>query len=85
MKEIQDSLNLGFWIPRRGFRFQVLSMELGFLIPSVNRIPDSLNCIPDSKARYSRFHKQNFPRFRNLDSLYMWGNEGRVVRTLDPC
>ena len=20
MKEIQDSLNLGFWIPRRGFR-----------------------------------------------------------------
>ena len=60
------------------FGFQVLSMELGFLIPIVNRIPDS-------KVRDSRFHKENFPGFRNLDPLYMWGNGVRVVRTLDPC
>ena len=60
------------------FGLQVLSMKLGFLVAIENRIPDS-------KARDSRFQKQNFPAFRNLDSLYMWGNEGRVVRTLDPC
>ena len=41
-KENQDSL--GFWISRRGFRipdtgFQSLSVELGFWIPIVSRIP----------------------------------------------
>ena len=29
----------------------VLSVELGFWIPIVNRILDSLSCIPDSEAR----------------------------------
>ena len=56
------------------FGFQVLSMELGFLIPIVNRIPDS-------KYRDSRFHKQNFLGLRNLDSLNYVGDGGRVVRT----
>ena len=56
------------------FGFQVLSKELGFLIPIVNRIPDS-------KDRDSIFHKQNFLGFRNLDSLMWGGDEGRVVRT----
>ena len=56
---IQDSL--GFWIPYRGFQipgtgFQSLSVELAFWIPIVNGIPDSLSCIPDSKAQDSRFH-----------------------------
>ena len=37
-------MELGFWIPRRGFRtdgagFQSLSMELGFWIPIVGGIP----------------------------------------------
>ena len=55
---IQDSLGfwiayLGFWIP--GTRLQSLSVELGFRIPIVSRIPDSLNCIPDSKAQEYRF------------------------------
>ena len=59
MKGIQDSL--GFWIPRRGFRIsgigsQYLSVEFGFWIP----IPDSLSCIPDSKAKDSEFHEQKF-------------------------
>ena len=67
------------WIVDSGF--QVLSMELGFLIPIVNRIPDSLSCVPDSKAQDSRLHKQNFPGFQNLDSLMWGGDEGRVVRT----
>ena len=48
-------------------------MELGFWIPVVNGIPDSLRCIPDSKSQDSGFYKQNFPRFRNPDSL-TWGD-----------
>ena len=64
---IQD--RLGFWIPRRGFQipgtgFQSLSVELGFWIPIVSGIPDSMSCIPDSKTRDSGFHKQNFSGFR---------------------
>ena len=54
-KEIQDSLR--FWILRRGSvqisdtGFQYLSVELRFRIPIVSGIPDSLSCIPDSKAK----------------------------------
>ena len=33
--------------------------SLGFWIPLVIRIPDSLSCIADSKAQDSGFHKQN--------------------------
>ena len=63
-KGIQDSL--GFWIPRRGFRipgtgFQSLSVELGFWIPIVSGIPDSLSSFPDSG-----FHKQKFIGFPHL-------------------
>ena len=54
-EEIQDSLR--FWILRHGSvqisgtGFQSLSVELGFRIPIVSGIPDSLSCIPDSKAK----------------------------------
>ena len=37
--------------------------SLGFWIPLVIGIRDSLSCIADSKARDSGFHKQNFPGF----------------------
>ena len=52
----------------RGFRitgagFQYLSLEPGFWIPIVSEIPDSLSCIPDSKAQGSRFHEQNLSGF----------------------
>ena len=74
-KGIQDSL--GFWIPRRGFRipgagFQSFSVELGFWIPIVRGIPDSLSCILDSKAQEFGFHKQNFPRFRIPQAKISW-------------
>ena len=52
--EIQDIL--GYWIPVTGF--QSLSVELGFWIPIVSGIPESLRCIPDSKAQDSAFHQQ---------------------------
>ena len=39
-----------------GSRF--LSVELGFRIPIVSEIPDSLNCIANSEAQDSGFQKQ---------------------------
>ena len=64
-KGIQDSL--GFWIPRHGFRIPGTGYRIffsGTWIPVVSGIPDSLGCIPDSKAQDSGFHRQTFPRFR---------------------
>ena len=63
------------WIPRRGFRiqgtgFQFLSVKLGPCIPIFSGIPDSLSCIPDSKAQDSGFHKQKFP----LHKALTWGD-----------
>ena len=72
-KGIQDSL--GFWIPHHGFGIPgSLSVVLEFRIPIVSGIPDSLNCILDSKAQDSGFHKQKFPGFTNPDSL-TWGDK----------
>ena len=51
------------YIPGSGF--QSLSVERGFWILIVRGIPDSLSCIPDSKAQDSKFYKQKFPGFRN--------------------
>ena len=47
-----------FRIPGTGFQY--LWLELGFWIPIVSGIPDSLSCIPDYKTQDSGFHKQNF-------------------------
>ena len=49
----------GFRIP--GTEFQFLSVQLGFWIPIIDEILDSLSCILDSKARDSRFQQKNFP------------------------
>ena len=46
-----------------GFRIFLL-VALGFWIPVVTEIPDSFSCIPNSKAKDSGFHKQNFPGIR---------------------
>ena len=54
-KGIQDSL--GLWIPHRGFRIP----STGLRTPIVSGIPDSMSCIPNSKAQASGFHKQKFP------------------------
>ena len=42
---------------------------LWFWTPIVSRIPDSLSCIPDSKAQDSQFLRQRFPGLRNPDFL----------------
>jgi len=49
---------------------QCLSVELGFWIPIVRGIPDSLRCIPDSKAQDSRFHRQKFPGYSGIRVLF---------------
>ena len=51
---IQDSLV--FWIPCRGFRIPGTAVR----IPIRNCIPDSLSCIPESKAQRFRIQQQNF-------------------------
>ena len=65
-------------------RFQVinfiLSVELGFWIPIFSGIPDSLSCIPDSKAQDFGFHEQKFPCLRNSDSL-TWGEKFTSKKT----
>ena len=45
-----------------------ISVELGFWIPIVSGILDSLNCIPDFKAQDSGFHIPKFPEFWIPDS-----------------
>ena len=62
-KGIQD--NLGFWIPLRGFRISwwwisvfVSGTVVGFWIAIVGGIPDSLSCIPDSKAQDLGFKRK---------------------------
>ena len=42
-------------------------MELGFRISIISGFPDSLGCIPDSKAQDSRIQQQKFPGFLNPD------------------
>ena len=61
-------LDSTLWIPDSGFQF--LSVELEFWIPIVSGIPDSLSCIPDSKAQDSRFHQQKFPDSEILIPLH---------------
>ena len=53
------------WIPDSRHLIPIFFLvELGFWIPILSRIPNSLSCIPESKVQDSEFHKQNFPPFR---------------------
>ena len=54
VRESKKVLDSGFYAVDSGF--QTLSVELGFWIPNVSGIPDSLSCIPDPKAQDSGFH-----------------------------
>ena len=63
--------SIRFWIPYCGFLvlglywiLYPLSVELGFSIPIISRIPNFLSCIPDSKAQGSGFHKKSFSGFQ---------------------
>ena len=76
VRESKTFLNSGFHVT------DSLSVELGFRIPIVSGIPDSLSCIPDSKAqdsgfhskffRDSEFHKKKFRGLRGIQIPLHW-------------
>ena len=71
-KGIHDSLVI--WMPCRGFRipatwFQSLSVELGFWIPILSWIPDSLSCIPE-----------RISEFRILQAKFSQGQDSKSGR-----
>ena len=76
VRKSKTVLDSGFHAVDSGFQVvnpNSLSVEqFKFQIPIVSGIPDSLSCIPDSKAQNSRFHGKNFPGFWNPHSL-TWG------------
>ena len=61
-----------------------LSVELGFRIPIVSVIADSLSCIPDSKAHGSGFHKKNFPGFRIPKAKFLGFRNPLDLHEADP-
>ena len=72
-----------------------LLVELGFQIPIVSQIVDSLSCIPDFKTHGSGFHKQNFPGFRipnakflgirNPESVFPWPYMELILHYIGVC
>ena len=54
-------------------------LDSGFF---VSGIPDSLRCIPDSKAPDSGFHKQKFPGFGSQE-FRTWGEKAAVTKLVN--
>ena len=75
MRKSKTVLDSGFHAVDFGFHALDSSRcpwNLDSSIQIVPGIPDSLSCIPDSKAQDFRFHRQTFRALRNPDSL-TWG------------
>ena len=62
VREPRTGLDFGFCAVDS--TFQSYSVVLGVRILIISGIPDSLSCVPDSKALDSKFNKNKFPRFR---------------------
>ena len=54
-------------------------MKFGFRIPIVRGIPDSLSCLPDSKAQDSGCHKQKFPAVSGIRIPFMGREQAMLV------
>ena len=75
---VRESITPCKGIPRRGFWisgtvFQSFLEELGFWIPILSGIPDSLSCITYSKTQNSGFHKgkiYQIPDFTSKNFLH---------------
>ena len=57
--------------------FRSLSVKFGFWILIIGGSTDSLNCIPDSKARDSEFHKQKLCR---IPDSVIWGEKNVEIK-----
>ena len=68
-RELTTFLDSGFQI-----LVQCLCRELGFWIPVVGRISDTLSCIPDSKAQDPGFHKEKISRipWQGQEVVILW-------------
>ena len=77
--EFKTVLDCGFRIP--GTWSQSLSVELGFWIQIVSRIPDSLSCTSESKAQDYGFHRQYFPQFPCLGETRLAGDIKLLILT----
>ena len=66
--------------------FQSLSAKLGFWIPIVSGIPDSLSCIPDSKVQDFRFRisKAEISRIPESGFAYLGSKFQPSVRLNQP-
>ena len=56
-----------------------LSAKSGFRIPIVSEIPDSLSCLPDSKAQDSGCHRQKFPAVSGIRIPFMGREQATLV------
>ena len=56
-----------------------LSAKSGFRIPIISEIPDSLSCLPDSKAQDSGCHKQKFPAVSGIRIPFMGREQATLV------
>ena len=77
-----DSLSLDFGFLVSGtWIADPSSVELGFRIPIVSWIPDSLSWFPDFQDdQDSEFHKRKIPRFLYLDYL-TWDDDDKWLPT----
>ena len=80
--------NLGFWIPCHGFQSRncipdSLSVELGFWIPIVSRIPNSLSCI--FRNPMPRIPESRFPYMgrSSMHSIFMMRSKFCFLLTCD--
>lgn len=58
--------------------FSVLDFECGLWILIVWGIPDSLNCISDSKAQYQKIPRKKFPRIPDFTSKHFLDSGIRI-------
>ena len=79
--ESKRALDSGFYALDSGFQAldsDLFLVELGFWIPILSRIPDSLSCIPESRVQDSGFHKQNFPGFWIPNRILLQSNPAKT-------
>ena len=73
VRKSKTVLDFGFYAMDSGFQvLDSILFSVTLIMDSIiGGIPDSLSCIPDSKAQDSGLNNQNFHRFRDSISKYL--------------